>query len=160
VFTITTHSDHVFPLRRCNVVIPLTILFREGTPYKGLDFNSGSIRRVNLDELSDVHRVYDSRKISGATNALIRIVRSLLIDFARSSGYAEEFCDFEDVDEESLICSAVYVDGEREHLSLRKFDLLVRNESWRRQVMFLQGYVPMSSTQTGFFGSQKKVGEI
>ena len=112
---------------------------------------------MNLDELSDTHRVYDSRLISGATNALLRVIRSLLIEFARNSGYAEEFCDFEDIDDESLICSAVYVDGEREHLSLRKFDLLIRNESWRRQLMFIQGYVPMASSQTGFFGSKKKV---
>lgn len=144
-------------IQRCNVLIPLTILFRAGTPYKGLDFVNGSIRRVNLDELSDNHRVYDSRKISGAANSLIRVVRSMLIEFAKKAGYAEEFCDFEDIDEESLICSVVYVDGERENLSLRKFDLLIRNESWRRQAMFLQGYVPATSTQSGFFGSQKKV---
>ena len=136
-------------------MIPLTILLKAGIPYKGMDFN-GVIRRINLDELSENNYISDSRKISGSSNNLFRVCRSLLFDFARNNKY-NSFSEFEEFDDETLFCSAVYVDGERENISLRKFDLLIRNETWRKQVLFIQGYVKATSTQSGYFGSKKKV---
>ena len=138
---------------RCNVAIPLTILFRNGTPYKGLGFE-GYIKRVNLDEIASTSYVREARKITGSSNKLFRVCRSLLLEFVRSNSNIE---NYEDFDDNTKFCSAVYQDGEREDITLRKFDLLIRNETWRKQVIFVQGYVTPISTQSGFFGSKKKV---
>ena len=144
-------------LFRCNVNVPITILFKNGVPYKGLESRGQNINRVHIDNHANIH---DSRSISGASNSLLRASRTLLIEFARQSGYLEFDDEYEQEFYDSMICSAVYGDGERENLTLQKFDLLIRNETWRNQILLLQGYVPALSTQSGFFGAQKKVCSI
>lgn len=150
-FLLNQCGSHIL---RCNVNVPITILFKHGVPYKGLESRAQNIRRVHLDNHANIH---DSRSISGASNSLLRASRSLLIEFSRQSGYLEFDDEYEQEFYDSLICSAVYGDGERENLTLQKFDLLIRNETWRNQLLFLQGYVPAVSTQSGYFGAQKKV---
>lgn len=52
----------------------------------------------------------------------------------------------------------IYTDGESEEITLQKFDALIRNSSWRLQVMVVLGYVPAVTTQKGFFSDKAKVG--
>jgi hypothetical protein len=40
---------------------------------------------------------------------------------------------------------------------LDKFDILMRNESWRYQVLLVQGYIPSRSTQKGKYSTENKV---
>jgi hypothetical protein len=151
---------------KCSVIIPVTVLFKNGAPYKGMDYFGSNLRRISLDEHYD--NVRDGRRIiSGSSSALLRVCRSLLLNFAKeygyvsgNDGYSDDFNgNVEDgIDESTTICSVVYVDGEREDITLRQYDVLIRNESWRKQILFVQGFVPATSKQSGFFGNKKKVG--
>ena len=131
---------------RCNVRIPLTILFNEGMPYKALGYD-GSIVRI----------IIDNNTVSNHKNdmSLLRTCRSLLNDFGVSIDTNSMVN--EDRSGDYLFCFVVYNDGVRENLSIRKFDNLIRNDAWRKLVLFIQGYIPYVSSQTGFYGSKKKV---
>lgn len=50
-----------------------------------------------------------------------------------------------------------YLDGQIEKLTLRTLDTLLRDDSWGRQVMIVQGYIPTVSIQTGNFSPQPQV---
>ena len=44
-----------------------------------------------------------------------------------------------------------------EDLTLKKFDILMRNESWRMQVQIVQSFIPQTLSFEGQFHSEKKV---
>jgi hypothetical protein len=52
------------------------------------------------------------------------------------------------------MAKVLYNDGEREDVNLRTFDILMRNDAWRSQVLLLQGFVPAVSVQSGRFSDQ------
>ena len=56
-----------------------------------------------------------------------------------------------------FIVQVFYTDGESEDITLDKFDALIRNSSWRLQVLVILGYVPSVSTQNGFYSDKAKV---
>lgn len=49
------------------------------------------------------------------------------------------------------------MDGESESVSLRTFDILMRNGSWRLQVLLVQSYIPAATETEGWFGTKAKV---
>lgn len=50
-----------------------------------------------------------------------------------------------------------YNDDQIEDLALSTLDVLLRNDSWRLQVLIIQGYVPAMSSQIGHFSAENKV---
>lgn len=49
------------------------------------------------------------------------------------------------------------MDGESENISLRTFDILMRNSAWRLQVLLVQSALVAATETEGWFGAQKKV---
>jgi multidrug efflux pump subunit AcrA (membrane-fusion protein) len=70
----------------------------------------------------------------------IRILRKILVDFSINNNYDKFQLNIHD--DYHLICMVIYCDGSFEELSLHKFDILMTNETWRSQVLFLQSYIP------------------
>lgn len=70
----------------------------------------------------------------------IRILRKILVDFSINNGYDKFQLNIHD--DYHLICMVIYCDGSFEELSLHKFDILMTNDTWRNQVLFLQSYIP------------------
>lgn len=50
-----------------------------------------------------------------------------------------------------------YTDGEFEELTLSALDSLTRSDTWRLQVLVIQGYVPPTSSQDGHYTDKAKV---
>lgn len=50
-----------------------------------------------------------------------------------------------------------YNDNQIEDLTLRTLDTLLRNETWRLQVLLIQGYIPSKSTLKGFYSQEPQV---
>jgi hypothetical protein len=50
-----------------------------------------------------------------------------------------------------------YIDGEKEDLTLSSLQVLLRNESWRLQVLLAQAYVHAFSTVEGYYSHKPKV---
>lgn len=49
------------------------------------------------------------------------------------------------------------MDDQIENLTAKSLELLLRNDTWRAQVLLIQGYVPVQSLQTGLFSQQPVV---
>jgi hypothetical protein len=70
---------------RCQVNIPLTILFRKGEPTKVLSTdNNGNICRVNLDDHIEVRDI-DEHGFRGELLKKFRALRKLLINFNQNN---------------------------------------------------------------------------
>jgi len=136
---------------RCQVNIPLTILFRKGEPTKVLSTdNNGNICRVNLDDHIEVRDI-DEHGFRGELLKKFRALRKLLINFNQNNKYNISEYD----EEEALICTATYADNTIEDLNLRTLDTLMRNESWRTQLVYMQGYIPISKSKKGLYNKEK-----
>lgn len=137
---------------RCQVNIPLTILFRKGEPTKVLstDINE-CICRVQLDDNIEVRDI-DEHGFRGELLKKFRAVRKLLINFNQINKYNTS--DYEE-EEEAVICTATYADNTTEDLNLRTLDTLMRNESWRTQLIYIQGYIPTSKSKKGLYNKEK-----
>ena len=75
---------------QCTVRIPLTILFHQGQPFKGLETNEASeyVQRVNFEEAGlELERSMDEVRLSGEGNRLMRLMRKLLLDYASKHKY-------------------------------------------------------------------------
>ena len=57
----------------------------------------------------------------------------------------------------TFIYKVFYNDDQIEDLALSTLDILLRNDSWRLQVLIIQGYIPAMSSQVGFFSAENKV---
>jgi hypothetical protein len=76
---------------RCLVTIPVTVIFRDGKPFKAVctDRTHRTIRRVNLDDIC-VDESLESRidnSIRGESNKYFRACLRMLKDFQHSNGY-------------------------------------------------------------------------
>ena len=130
---------------RCILNVPLSFVFNNGAPIKALttDDTSGEVVRVDFQNI-ELERTNEEVIHRGASNRFLRIVRKLLLNYANHYKYMQ----FQKM-EEPLFASVTYTDGEREDINLKAFDTLMRNDTWRSQVIILQGYVPALSTQAG-----------
>ncbi len=120
---------------------------------EGVGLSGRVVQRIHLDEHISSEKA-SRRVISEDFLTLLGIVRELLITFAMDNGY---IIPDRKLDESAQIASVVYMDGERETISINQFDVLIRNDAWRKQILFIQGHIPIVSRQQGFFGVKKKV---
>jgi hypothetical protein len=136
---------------KCLLNVPLTFVFKNGAPVKALttDDASGEVTRVDFQNI-ELERTNEESIHRGASNRGIRIVRKLLLDFAEHYGYFSA-----QKAEEPMLASVTYTDGEREDLNIRAFDVLMRNDFWRPQILILQAYVPTLSIQAGMYQPDK-----
>lgn len=57
----------------------------------------------------------------------------------------------------SFFFKVIYTDNAIEDLPLKTLDVLLRNDSWRLQVLMIQGFVPALSTQVGNYSTETTV---
>ena len=129
---------------------------REGVSFRGEGFRNLRIMRKLLLEYMDkneyiVLQNYQTRKTS---HNLPQMNKSLS-GSPDSKLAAGGNTNFED-DGEPYVATVVYADGEKEDLSLRTLDILMRNDMWRPQILILQAYVPSMSSQKGKYDSKKE----
>jgi hypothetical protein len=138
---------------KCSINIPITFIFNCGKPTKTLttDLRSGYIKRIILEDIS-VERTETERGLRGDNFRNLRVIRQLLLEFSEISGYT----NLQDNDD-PFVCKVFYSDGQVEDLSMKTLDILMRNETWRMQVLLVQGYVHTLSIQTGNFSITPKV---
>ncbi len=155
--------------------MPITFLFRNGEPFKAImtDEERGEVVRVNMDNIDLEER--DNEGIRGASNRRIRVMRKLVLDYLGYHNYlklqtpqtkriskihnsGDKNAYVED-DGEPYVVSIIYQDGDREDVSLRTLDVLLRNDTWRPQILIVQAYVPSLSIQGGRYSidGEKKV---
>ena len=169
VFNAIWSSCGVEKAPRCIMNMPITFLFRNGEPFKALmtDEERGEVVRVNMDAVEV--EVEDAGAIRGASKRRIRAMRKLVLDYMEYHNYllvqtpqtklvskrynADDPRAVVDDDGEPYVVSVVYSDGDREDMSLRTLDILLRNDTWRPQVLIMQAYVPSLSIQLGRFSA-------
>jgi hypothetical protein len=150
-------ADSANRVSKCSLNIPLTCLFHEGRPWKALATNSttGFIQRISLDSSTEEssQRSTNERGLRGESLRLFRILRRLLLDFSENNNYHV----YQESKSDPFICKVFYTDGQIEDVSLATFDILIRNDSWKKQVMLVQGFVPSLSLLSGNFSSEPQV---
>ena len=118
---------------RCNVSIPVTVIFRDGRPFKALctDRSHRNLKRVNIEEaineeLTDLHMDTTFR---GDSNKHLRACYQMLKDFQHSNGY--ELNQRESVDEDSvlLVTVGIILFNENLHDHFTRSIILMANES-------------------------------
>lgn len=95
------------------------------------------------------------RGLQGESMKSLRAMRKLLIQYADENEYGQN----NDAKNENdiKICRVYYTDGEVEDLTLQAFDRLIRSDTWRLQVLLLQGFVPFLSEMEGYYSDKPKV---
>lgn len=132
--------------------VPVTVIFKDGQPYRSLRSEKGELKRVYL-ESHEPERFRGVNGFRGDAFKLLRNLREILLNFAESRKYITTNVS----EDTTYICTVFYNDGEKEEISISKFDVLMRNDSWRFQIQFVQAFVPISSTSIGYYSSEKKV---
>jgi len=176
IFNAIWSSCGVDKAPRCIMHMPITFLFRNGEPFKALmtDEDRGEVVRVNMENV-DLEEM-DNEGIRGASNRRIRVMRKLVIDYMDYHNYfrmqtpqtkrvsknhntGKSETGFVEDDGEPYVVSIIYQDGEREDVSLRTLDVLLRNDTWRPQILIMQAYIPSLSIQAGRYSmsGEKKV---
>jgi hypothetical protein len=137
------------------IKIPLTFIFRNGLPTKVVTNNdkTGTVKRVNLSGIETHPDDKRTQKEDDIKN--LALVRKLVIEFAMQTNYYDS--QLNRGIEEPMVVSVIYLDGQSEDLSLYSYDELIRRESWRCQLLLVQGYIPVMSVQSGYYELVTKV---
>jgi hypothetical protein len=161
---VTTKSRLLFCFShnfRCGVNIPITFIFRDGSPIKSLTTNpeSGLVERIDLNSAEHLERQRGEKGLQGESMKLLRVLRKLLLQFSEERDYGDHQPSHQDTGQHKdlKLCHVCYTDGEVEDLTLSAFDRLIRSETWRLQVLLVQGYVPVLSQHDGFYSDKLKV---
>ena len=127
---------------RCQIKVPLTFVFKDGEPWRAVAMDRANqfIVRVPLEAPS----LYENAR-SDVTNKGMTHYRNMLLEFSRTNRYGE--CQANPAD--PFLCTATFVDGEQEDMTLQRLDLLMHNDGWRNQVLLIQGYVPAVDRKVG-----------
>jgi hypothetical protein len=91
--------------------------------------------------------------LRGEHNKYLRVVRKILCEYSKENGYDK----VQEGGEKMNLCTAYYTDGEKEVIDLYTFDVLIRNDGWRQQLLMLQGFIPSLSVQQGSYFDKPKV---
>ena len=85
----------------CKIEIPITVLFRDGKPFRCLQTNqsSGLVSRLYINEI-EPERIIGDQGFRGQANKEIRLLRQLLIQFSHDKQYN----DHQQYQEEPYIC--------------------------------------------------------
>ena len=145
---------------RCAIVIPLTLLFRDGLPDKVLVTDTAKkCVRGFLAPFSDApssSTTTTPASVAKEAKALrrkcTRYCVDMLHEYSEQSGFASVQHSVE-----PLACSVTYADGEREDLSLAHFERLSLNDTWCKQLILVQGFVPYQSLEAGLYRRRSAV---
>lgn len=171
---------------KCAVNIPVTCLFKDGKPFKTVwTDETGIVKRIMLEDVP-LDRETSERGYRGTSVRTLRALRKVLIEYSLHKDYqqAQEqigqkpficnvrrpavlpICFFvshlflitvSSLFRNSLRTQVFYLDGQIEKMQLHTLDTLLREDTWGRQVMIIQGYVPTVSIQTGNYSHAPQV---
>ncbi len=140
---------------KCWINIPLTIIFKDGSPHKAVlsETDTGVIKRIELDEI-ELHlkigeNAFQDDQDNNKVGKYLRVIRKLLIECSVTNEYSQ--AQLNGGITEPYIATACYTDGAKEDLTLRAFDILIRKSQWRAQVSMIQGYIPATDVKAGYF---------
>ena len=139
---------------KCWINIPLTFIFKDSLPYKAIisETETGVIKRLELDEIGANLKIGENAfqdDQDNKVNKYLRITRKLLIEYSVTNEYSQ--AQLNSGVSEPYIALAFYIDGEKEDLTLRAFDILIRKSQWRAQVNMIQSYIPATDIKAGYF---------
>ena len=140
---------------KCSISIPVTFIFRNGQPLKALctDPLSRTVTRLNLEN-TVYERELGENILLGESNKYLRVFRKILLEYSKQN----KFDIFQSKpNEDTKICTVFYTDGEQEDIDIKTFDTLIRNESWRLQLLIVQGFIPPLSVQKGYYYDRSRV---
>jgi hypothetical protein len=142
----------------CAISIPLTFLFHHGEPQKCMYTDSSTGEVVRYDFRKAIFERDNSGTLGSvnAANPLLTSMRTTLVDYMNNNGYMDDQKDMH----QPLTLTVTYMDGDREDLDLSRFDILIRNEAWRSQVLLMQSYIPTLSIHTGRYFIDDNAGGI
>ena len=132
---------------QCSLVIPLTLLFNRGYPEKVVisDTKKKSVRGFATPFQQSPPT--GSKENKTLRKTCFRYCQEMLVEYGQQNGYT----NVQQHIEEPILCTVTYTDGEREDLSLGKFERLFRTDVWCKQLVMIQGYVPYHTLQTGSY---------
>ena len=134
----------------CELDIPYVFIFRNGLPVRclGTDFNTKCVIRVPFLERT-FEREVGKAIVESNSNRAIESMRQFLIEYGHRRGYTDAQGDIE----RPKVCTAFYMDGNREDLDMWTFDILLQNDLWRLQIHFVQSYVYGERELKGYHSS-------
>eukprot|EP01038_Epipyxis_sp_PR26KG_P004789 gene4789-6716_t len=135
---------------KCSINIPVTVIFQNGQPSKAISTNrrTNYLKRDILESIA-MERSLHEKGLRGESFKLLRATRSLLLAFQQENQYDQiEDCSF---------CKVFYTDNQVEDMNLHTFDVLIRNETWRLQVLMIQAFVPTLSILPGNYSIEPQV---
>ena len=138
--------------------IPITFMLFQGRVVKGLETDrySGLVKTINIDDnetrfIRDTETTSNSLPFQGSLFRDIQCMRQHLLKFQKYYISNSNFELYKNTVDEIPICIVTYTDGNQEELVIKTLDILSRNESWRSQVLLVQGYVPYVSNSLGHY---------
>eukprot|EP01040_Poterioochromonas_malhamensis_P013046 gene13046-14311_t len=144
----------VYGSASCVLNIPITFLFKDGLPVKVLttDPSTGKLQRIYLDQIQ-LSRFDFSEGFRGPAMHSLRGVLKLLEDYQLQNQYNAH----QDDPNNPYLAKVIYIDDETENLTRDVLTKMLRMENWRMQVLLIQGFVPISSVQSGFYSQKPQV---
>ena len=142
---------------RCTVTIPLTLIFKDGLPDQVVisDTLKKNVRAF-ASPFAVTNTTYVPLAASKEGKALrrkcFRYCQEMLQEYSLQNGFGAI-----QNTSEPLVCSITYSDGEREDLTIDHFERLYRNDSWCKQLILVQGFVPYCSLEAGTYQRRMRV---
>ena len=138
---------------QCSLVIPLTLLFNRGYPEKVIISETQKKYVRGFATPFQQTPPTGSKELKTLRKTCFRYCHEMLVEYGQQNGYTAIQQDVE----EPILCTVTYADGEREDLSLGKFERLFRTDVWCKQLVMIQGYVPYHTLQTGSYLRRSRV---
>ena len=142
---------------RCTVTIPLTLIFKDGLPDQVVisDTLKKNVRAF-ASPFAATNTTFVPLAASKEGKALrrkcFRYCQEMLQEYSLQNGFGAIQNTLE-----PLVCSITYADGEREDLTMDHFERLYRNDSWCKQLILVQGFVPYCSLEAGTYQRRIRV---
>ena len=145
---------------RCTIVVPLTLLFKDGLPEKVLitDTLKKCVRGFptpfhNASVIATIPPP-GTKEGKALRRKCLRYCKEMLQEYSEQNGFAAIQHGNSD---EPFVVSVTYMDGEREDLSLPHFERLYRNDGWCQQLILAQGFVPYRTLEVGTYMRRARV---
>jgi hypothetical protein len=127
--------------------LPLTFIFHGGLPTKALSSDASTGFAVRIPLNTALGKGKDPAK------APLSRMKASLKDFQARWKFDRDQLERQD---SIFLATAIYGDGEEEHLDEATLDMLLRNAEWRKQVSLLQAHIPARSKQKGFYAQNQR----
>ena len=149
LWTTTVDEDST---SKCKVEIPLTFIWKNGSPFRVLSYDSNykEVIRINFEHMM-VERSVGVDPTIGQSNQKLSFFRKLLIEYQDKRKYGN---DIQFIDKPK-ICTVFFMDGTDEDLDLWTLDILLRNDLWCMQVVMIQAFIPVKDTVEGIYSNKQ-----